>query len=214
MDAVAYVRVSSRGQSIESQTDAIRRAARSRGDNIRQWFIETKSGRTLKRAQLDWLRHLVRAGEVSKVYVFRLDRLTRSGIRDTLAVLEDFRAHGCAVATVADGFSLEGPACDFVVAGIAWAAQMEREALGERIAAARTRVEASGGRWGRPRAIDPGTLERARAMREEGRTIRQIAIALKVKKSSLHRALSQIGHYSARTSRRENPALTRGVPKG
>jgi DNA invertase Pin-like site-specific DNA recombinase len=135
---------------------------------------------------------------VRRVYVFRIDRLTRSGIRDTLQVVDEFRAHGCELCSVADGFNFSGPGSDVVLAVIAWAAQMERNALGERISAARARIEAAGGRWGRPRKVDPGTLERARALRAKDHTIREIAAALKVPRSTLARALSQNGHYSQR----------------
>lgn len=196
MRCAAYVRVSSKSQNLESQRTAIARAAKARGDTIVEWYCEERSASTLEREQLDFLRRDVRAGKFSKVYVFRIDRLTRSGIRDTLTVIDEFRAHGCQLASVADGFSLDGPGSDVVLAVLAWAAQMERAALGERIAAARTKVEASGGRWGRPRAVDPGTQSRMLKLRREGRTIREIAVACKVSKSVVHRAVSQKGHYS------------------
>ena len=203
MKAAAYVRVSTRQQDLASQRRAIAKAATARGDTIAvtHWYCEKRSGSGLKRPELDRLRADVQAGEVRKVYVFRIDRLTRKGIRDTLAIVEELRGHGCQLATVADGFSLDGPGADVVLAVLAWAAQMERAALGERISAARDRIEAEGGRWGRPRAIEPGTLDRARTMEAKGQTIRGIAVALKVKRSTLHRALSQKGHYA--------PAITK-----
>lgn len=196
MRCAAYVRVSSKSQNLESQRLAIARAAKARGDAIAEWYCEERSASTLAREQLDWLRRDVRAGKFEKLYVFRIDRLARSGIRDTLTVIDEFRAHGCQVATVADGFSLQGPGADVVLAVLAWAAQMERAALGERIAAARAKVEASGGRWGRPRVVDPGTQARMQKLRSEGRTIREISVAMKISKSVVHRAVSQIGHYS------------------
>ena len=103
-------------------------------------------------------------------------------------MLEEFRGYGCRVATVADGFDLEGPAANVVLAVIPWAAQMERLAIGERISAARARAEAAGGRWGRPRRYV--NIARARAM-QETRSLRQIAVALKVPRATLARALSQ-----------------------
>lgn len=192
----AYIRVSSRGQDLATQRDAITRAARARGDVVATWFEEKLTSAKLDRPQLRELRQYAREGRVRKIYVFKIDRLTRSGIRDTLAVVEEFRAHGCELATVADGFALEGPAAEVVLAVLAWAAQMERAAIGDRIAAARVRVEASGGSWGRPRTIDPGALARAQDLRGKGKTIRQISASLKIPRSTLARALSQKGHYS------------------
>lgn len=192
----AYIRVSSRGQDLEAQRDAITRAATARGDRVVRWYAEKLNASTLHREALDQLRSDVRAGAVRKCYVFRIDRLTRSGIRDTLAVVDEMRAHGCELATIADGFDLEGPASDVVLAVLAWAAQMERRALGERISAARVKVEASGGRWGRPRRIDPSTVAKIALMKQSGSTIREISAALKIPKSTVALAASKKGHYA------------------
>jgi len=186
----AYVRVSSASQTHASQVHAIKQAAAARGDTIGAWYGEKESGRKLARPELERLRADVRAGRVRRLYVYRLDRLTRSGIRDTLTVLEELERHGCTVRTVADGFDLEGPARDVVVAVMAWAAQMEREGIGERIRAARERMKAKGQGWGRPSRMTGADRERAVRMRAAGRTIRQIAAALKVPRSTLARALS------------------------
>jgi DNA invertase Pin-like site-specific DNA recombinase len=67
---------------------------------------------------------------------------------------------------------------------------MERLAIGERIAAARERIEAEGGRWGRPRRVDAPTLRRAQELRTQGRSLRDIAIALKIPKSTVAATLA------------------------
>ncbi len=189
MDAAAYVRVSSKAQDDATQRASIERVAAARGDTIARWYAEKKSAKTLARAELQRVRADARAGLVRRLYVFRIDRLARSGIRDTFEVVEELRAHGVEIVTVADGFSLDGPAAEVVLAVMAWAAKMERLATNERISAARERVEAEGGCWGRPRRVDGPTLARARAMREEGRSVRAIAMALKVPRATIARAL-------------------------
>jgi DNA invertase Pin-like site-specific DNA recombinase len=191
-----YYRVSSKTQDFATQRDAIERAAAARGDKITHVFQEKRSGKSLDRPKLAELLECARLGQIVKVYVFRVDRLTRRGIRDTLAIVEALRECGCIVTSVADGFALDGPAGDVILAVMAWAAQMERQALSDRISAARERVEAAGGRWGRPRRIDPGTIARARELVAGGLTIREIAASLKVPRSTLSRALSQKGHYA------------------
>jgi DNA invertase Pin-like site-specific DNA recombinase len=181
----AYVRVSSRSQDLATQRDAISRAARARRHRIGRWFEEKQSGKSLARPVLGELRDAVRRGAVTTLYVFRIDRLTRSGIRDTLALLEELRGAGCKVITLADGFDFDGPASDVVLAVLAWAAQMERAALGERISAARARVR----KWGRPRRqVD---VARARELQAKGKTVRQIAAALKVPRATVQRVLAR-----------------------
>jgi DNA invertase Pin-like site-specific DNA recombinase len=190
---VAYLRVSSRSQDDATQLHAVQRAAAARGDELAHVYREKRSGKTLERPELAGLRAAARAGELGKLYIYRLDRLTRSGIRDTLGVVEELRSHGCEVVSVSDAFDLTGPAAPVVIAVIAWAAEMERLAIGERISAARDRVERQGGRWGRPTRMSPKERERARAMQAKGRTISAIARALKVPRATIGRALRDVG---------------------
>ena len=136
--AVAYVRVSSRAQDLASQLAAVTQAAAAKGDKLRTIYREKISAKTLDRPQLTQLRTDARAGLVRRLYVFRLDRLTRSGIRDTLATVRELQAAGVELVSIADGFDLQGPASDVVIAVIAWAAQMERTAIGDRVAAGKS----------------------------------------------------------------------------
>jgi DNA invertase Pin-like site-specific DNA recombinase len=190
---VAYMRVSSRAQDLATQRVAVEKAAQARGETIDAWFSEKKSGRTVARPELDRLRAEVRAGRVGKLYLYRLDRLTRSGIRDTFEVIEELRAHGVQVVSVSDGFALDGPAAEVILAVIAWAAKMERLAINERISAARERMEAEGRPWGRPPRLSEAECARLRALRNQGRSVRDIAVAMKVPRSTVARALARVG---------------------
>lgn len=192
----AYVRVSTKAQSHDLQVDAISRAAAARGDEISHWYAEKRSGKVLDRPKLAELLGDAQKGDIVKLYVFRVDRLTRRGIRDTLSIVEALRSCGCAVTSVSDGFLLDGPAGDVVLAVMAWAAQVEGLATAERISAARETVEAAGGRWGRPRRVDPGTVMQARILVEDGMSLREIAQRLRVPRATLQRALAQKGHYA------------------
>lgn len=207
----AYLRVSSRSQDARSQRDAIERAAAARGETVTQWWSEQRSARSTDRPVLSELRAAARRGELRALYVFRLDRLTRSGIRDTLGLLEELRGAGVRVTTVSDGFSLDGPMSEVVIAVMAWAAQQERAALGERIAAARARVEASGGSWGRPQRVTADLERRIRKLRAEKMTIRQIAQRVRVPKSTVAAVLSEKGAYSEAKRTSKKPGLKKTV---
>lgn len=197
----AYLRVSTKSQDHALQRDAIVLAARARGDRIGAWYSEHVSGAARVRPELERLRRDVRAGLVRRVYVWRLDRLSRGGIRDTLAIVEELRAHGAELATVADGFSIDGPGADVVLAVLAWAAQMERAAIGERIAAARARVEAAGGHWGRPRAVGPIVAAQIRERIAAGDSQRAIAAELGIPRRTVGRVAAQNGAYAERPDR-------------
>jgi|SRR4051812_12740763 len=189
MQSVGYVRVSSKAQDYKSQRTELERVAKARGDTIARWYAEKMSGASTARSALEQLRQDARAGKVRRVYVYRLDRLTRSGIRDTFEVVEELHKAGAELVTVADGFTLDGPAAEVILAVMAWAAKMERLAINERIAAARRRVEAEGARWGRPRTMDDRQISRAAALRKKGFSVREVARRMRVPKSTVERAL-------------------------
>jgi DNA invertase Pin-like site-specific DNA recombinase len=199
MEAAAYYRVSSKAQDLGMQRSAVERAAAARGDTIAPdaVYAEKRSGKSIVRPELDRLRADARAGSLRRLYVYRLDRLARSGIRDTFEVVDELRRHGVELVSVADGFSLDGPAAEIVLAVMAWAAQMERLAINERIAGARERVEAEGGKWGRPKRLDAAGEAAVRRLRAEGRSLRQIAVALKIPLSTVARAVPKSSSDSA-----------------
>ena len=161
----AYVRVSSATQSVMMQRAAIERASAARGDRIDAWYVETWTGATMRRPEIARVLADVRAGNLRRLYVYRLDRITRSGIRDTLAFVDELRKWRCELVTLADGFSFDGPAAEVVLAVLAYAAQVERLAINERLDSARKKIEADGGHWGRPprmhRAFRPPRDRRA-----------------------------------------------------
>lgn len=191
---VAYVRVSSRAQNDATQRIAIEGAAAARGNRIvGDWYAEKRSAKTTARAELVRLRADVRAGTVRKVYVFKLNRLVRTGVADTFAVVEELRRAGVTLVAVADNLTIvpdkEDVVSEVLVFALGLAAKMERTAINNRISAARDRVEASGGRWGRPSRVDRATRARARELQREGKTVREIARALKVPRSTIAREL-------------------------
>jgi DNA invertase Pin-like site-specific DNA recombinase len=191
----AYLRVSSKSQDVATQRHAIERAAATRGQTVARWFADVLGGAKTIRPKLAALVTAARGGEISTLYVYRLDRLSRAGIRDTLTTLETLRAAGVEVRTIADGFDLNGPAAEVVVAVLAWAAQMERAAIGERIASARQRVEAAGKHWGRPRKLNDRRVAEIHQLAAEGRSLRQIAMAVKVPRSTVGHCLAKKGVY-------------------
>lgn len=181
----AYVRVSSRSQDAAYQRAAIERAALARGDSVGAWFSDVASGRSMDRPGLAGVLQAICDGAVRRLWVWRLDRLTRSGIVDTLQVVELLRKHGCECASVADGFELDGPAAPVVLAVLAWAAQLERRKIRENQAAARERMAAQGRSWGRPPRATPEVRAQIRELRAGGATYREISRSMKLSVSHI-----------------------------
>jgi DNA invertase Pin-like site-specific DNA recombinase len=185
---VAYIRVSSRGQDYATQRHAIE----GRGASPVAWYEEKASARTTDRVELKRLLSDVRAGLIKEVWVFKLDRLTRSGVADTFKVVDELRKAGVTLHCVADGLTVkpgEDVTSDVLVFALGLSARLESVARNDRIAAARTRMEAKGEAWGRPLRMTPAEVATARRMKSEGRTIREISAALGVPKSTAARAV-------------------------
>jgi DNA invertase Pin-like site-specific DNA recombinase len=150
----------------------------------------------MERPHLRKLRTAIRRGEVGRVWVWRLDRLTRSGIMDTLAAIREMRTFECECASVSDSFALEGPSSDLVLSVLAWAAQMEREKIRENQGAARARIEAQGGKWGRP-AIPDSKRQEILRLRKLGYPQRAIAKLTETSKTTVQHVLADFSQTAA-----------------
>lgn len=174
------------------QRHAIDRALASHGDRLPDdhLYQEKKSAKTIERPEFDRLRKDIRAGRVKRLYAYRLDRFCRTGIRDTFDFVQECRDHKCEIITCADGFNLNSPMADVITAVMAWAAQMERLTINERIAGARLAMEAKGQPWGRPSRISEAERAKIFTLKSEGRSIREIAQHVRIPRATVARCLA------------------------
>ena len=193
----AYMRVSTSGQSFPTQRHAIERVSRARGDVVHAWFEEKKSAATTDRSTLHEVRALARAGKLRKLYVYAIDRLSRTdSIRETLQVAEELQKHGCSVISCSDGFDIDGPASDLVLAVIAFGAKFERRRIGARVRDAHAAHKAAGRPWGRPRAVAAIKQREIHALKAKGLSIRDVARKARVRRSTVANVLSKKGPYA------------------
>ena len=199
-ETVAYIRVSSKGQDHAMQRAAVEKATAARGDSVAEWYAEKRTASTLDRPELARLLADVRARKVGRLYVYRLDRLTRSGIVDTLALVRELRELGVELVNLADGFTIPAPGvegsaariAELVLAILAWAADMELLTRRERIATRRELAEERGEPWGRPGRLSLGEHDAIAARLDAGETVRQVAAALKVPRSTVGRVARKL----------------------
>jgi DNA invertase Pin-like site-specific DNA recombinase len=190
----AYIRVSSRGQNHATQRSAIEKVLRA-GQGDVTWYAEKRSAKTMDRPELQRLLADIRAGHVRTLYLFKLDRLTRSGVRDTVNTVNDILSAGCTLITATDGLPPLEPGKELpltariVLTVLALAAEMELSIKNDRIAAARDRHEEEGLPWGRPRKWDDAKAAQVRKLKAEGRSVRDIAVAVKLPRATVGRIL-------------------------
>lgn len=191
--ATAYIRVSSRGQDFSMQRSAIVSAV-PKGAEV-TWYTEKLSAKTNDRPELLRLLANVRMGSISDLWVFKLDRLCRTGVSDTFKLVSELRAAKVTLHAVADGLVIrpdrEDIASECYVFALGLAARLERAAINDRIAGARAHMEANGRTWGRPSRVDQAILRQATKLKAAGKTVREIAVALKIPRSTIARALSR-----------------------
>lgn len=200
MKAAIYVRVSTEeqaetGHGLESQLAACRDFIEARGWEEVKAYEDVVTGRRVLRPGLDRMLRDAALHRFNAVVAFRLDRLTRGGIREAFRVLETLQGRGVRVYSVADGWwHPDDPTSEVVLAVLAWAAQMESEASSRRIKAGvkRRRDKAEKDRepflWGKGfqayATRDPTLPEKVKAARAAGQSWRAIVKAFGLKSTA------------------------------
>ena len=189
-ECAIYVRVSTDEQTTDNQLPELRRMARARGFRTVHVFRETASA-VGKRPEWERFRWMAHGGRLSALFVWSLDRIGRSMVDNIRAVL-DLDAQGVPVLSSREPWlSAQGPTRTLLLAIFSWIAEQERTRLVERTKAGMARARRQGARIGRPkRQIPRRSLELARKLKAKGNTLSQIAMHVKVPRTTLARALS------------------------
>ena len=153
---IGYARVSSVGQNLESQLDALQQAG------CAKVFTDTMTGSRMDRPGWDRLLEYVRPGDT--LVVTELSRMTRSllDLLETSKILEQRHVNVVSLRENIDTTSATGR-CFLAMMGAIH--QMERELRAERAVAGRASAKARGRTGGRPRT-DAAKLETARVLYE------------------------------------------------
>jgi DNA invertase Pin-like site-specific DNA recombinase len=174
-----YARVSTDGQSVAAQVDQLTKAG------AEKVFKEKVTGAITQRQQLQRVLDALDEGDV--LLVTRLDRLARStrDLLNTVALVGEkkagFRSLGD---TWADTTTAHGRLMLTVLAGLA---EFERDLIRARTGEGRERAKARGVKLGRPFKLTPHQQKEARARRERGETLMDIARSYNVSHSTISR---------------------------
>ena len=189
--AIAYVRVSTdkqadHGVSLEAQEAKVRAYASLYDLDLVDVVVDAgASAKSLDRPGLARVLALVESGAVDAVVVCKLDRLTRS-VAD-LGTLVDRYFRRAALLSVAEQIDTRSAAGRLVLNVLGSVAQWEREAIGERTAAAMKHKASKGERvgavpYGYALADDGVSLvevEAEQAVIREARTLRASGLSLR-----------------------------------
>ena len=172
MTAIGYARVSTDGQTLQAQTEALH------GAGCAKIFAEKISGAHSDRPQL--AKALAALGDGDTLVVCKLDRLARS-TRDLLNTLDAIGKAGATFRSLADAWAntdtAHGRLMLTVLGGLA---EFERHLILTRTAEGRTRAQAAGIRFGRKPVLTPYQRAEALRRRAAGETLVEIARSFNV----------------------------------
>jgi len=190
-----YTRVSTDEQVTENQEPDIERLVAARGFEVVARYAEKKSTRK-QRPEFDRMLADAHAGRFDVVVIWALDRFGRDTVGNMLAV-RDLDRLGVQLVSVREPWlDTTGPTRTLLLAIFSWVAEQEREQRSARTKAGLARVRKHGSKSGRaigrPLRLDEGTVARVRGLAAGGQSSRQIAVALKLPRRTVRRALDGV----------------------
>ena len=193
---VGYVRVSTEDQSVNgvslaAQEERIRASGVASARRVDEILIDQGvSAKSLDRPAMQKILAGIRAGAIGTVVVTKLDRMTRS-LRDLADLLALCAKHDVALVSLSESLDTSTAAGRLLVNLLGSVAEWEREAIGERTAAALAHKREKRQAYGRvpfgwrregdallKDAAEQKALRMAQAMHDDGATLRAIGAAL------------------------------------
>ena len=189
-----FMRVSTADQHLVNQHLVLEKVAVDRGLQITSTYSEQVSGTAKDRPELDRMMRDARAGKLSHLVIWALDRLGRT-MGSTFNTVLELDALGVKIISVQESWlDMEGPVRSLLVAVFAWVASQEKARLIERVRIGMDRARREGQHLGRPRVdVD---LERLRDLRGRGLSVRAAAREMKLAPATVHRALVALDEAS------------------
>jgi DNA invertase Pin-like site-specific DNA recombinase len=178
---LGYARVSTYGQTLDSQLEQLRAA----GCSSRNIYREKVTGARADRRELNRMLGKLAPGDV--VTVTRIDRLARSTF-DLFGIVKrivDAKAQFRSLAEPwADSTSSTGRLMLAVLGGLA---DVERDLIRTRTAEGRSRAKAQGKAMGRPPSLTPAQQKEAIRRRAQGATLEELARSYNVSRATISR---------------------------
>jgi DNA invertase Pin-like site-specific DNA recombinase/predicted nucleotidyltransferase len=184
MTIFGYARVSTDGQTLDAQLEALKAAG------CEKIFREKVSGANADRAQLSRLLTVIERGDA--LIVSRLDRLARS-TRDLLNIVEVVAERGASFRSLGDSWAdTTTPHGRLMLTVLGGLAEFERDLIRLRTGEGRTRAKARGVHMGRPPKLTPHQRREAlQALADGTATQADLVRRFNVSQSTISRLASQ-----------------------
>jgi DNA invertase Pin-like site-specific DNA recombinase len=179
---IGYARVSTYGQTLDSQLDHLRAA----GCSSRNIYREKVTGAPADRRELNRMLGKLAPGDV--VTVTRIDRLARSTF-DLFAIVKRIVDAKAQFRSLAEPWADTGTSTGrLMIAVLGGLADVERDLIRTRTAEGRSRAKARGKLMGRPPSLTPSQQKEATRRRAQGATLQELADSYDRSISTMRRA--------------------------
>ena len=181
---IGYVRVSTAGESLELQKQALDHAG------VERLFVEVACGAKAMCPQLERALAELRKGDT--LVVWRLDRLARS-VRHLVATVEDLDRRGIGVRSLAENIDTTTSMGKLMFHALGTAmAEVERNVLRERTEAGRAAARARGRRGGRKPKLDERKQAQAILLsKDRGKSVGYTCRKLGISRATFYRYLRE-----------------------
>ena len=165
---IGYARVSTVGQTLDSQLEQLRAA----GCTSKNIYREKVTGARADRRELNRMLGKLVPGDV--VTVTRIDRLARSTF-DLFGIVKRIADTKAQFRSLAEPWADTGTSTGrLMLAVLGGLADVERDLIRTRTAEGRSRAKAKGKHMGRPPSLNTGSTERGHQTRRAGRYVAEI----------------------------------------
>ncbi len=178
---IGYARVSTQDQTLDLQTDALKRAGCER------IFSDVTSGAKAERPGLQAAIDHLRAGDT--LVVWRLDRLGRT-LKHLIATVTDLSDHGIGFKSLQENMDTTTSGGKLIFHIFGALAEFEREVIRERTNAGLQAARARGRLGGRPtiQSLDPKKVALVRKLFDDkSMSVQEICATLHIGRSTLYR---------------------------
>jgi DNA invertase Pin-like site-specific DNA recombinase len=166
---IGYARVSTYGQTLDSQLELLRAA----GCSSRNIYREKVTGARADRRELNRMLGKLAPGDV--VTVTRIDRLARSTF-DLFGIVKRIADAKAQFRSLAEPWADTGTSTGrLMLAVLGGLADVERDLIRTRTAEGRSRAKARGKHMGRPPSLTPAQQKEATRRRAQGATLQELA---------------------------------------
>lgn len=208
MKAIGYIRVSTEDQaregiSLDNQEAKIKAYATLNGLDLVEIVKDAGiSGKTLNRPGIARVLKMIEAREIEAIIVYKLDRLSRKTL-DNLTLIESFDSNGIAFHSIMEKIDTKSAQGRFFLTILSALAQMERDLIAERTRDALAHKKAKREWTGRipfgyrvedshlvEDAEAMKTIQKAKRMKTDGKSIRDISEALNLSLGYVHKVIN------------------------